>query len=105
MLLRLAAVGLAVGIMAMSLPGKPRAEEVTPAIAERLTPEQLNIYEQYRKVRGAFDRQHQAYWRAVDAKRRVGPTDHLGEVRVVGCPVVHRALGKPGDLPALATVL
>ena len=40
-----------------------------------------------------------------EGQRRVGPADHAGEVRVVGRPVVHRALGEPGDLPALAAVV
>jgi hypothetical protein len=68
-LLRLAVIGLAVGFAVLCLPGLSRAEEVRSDLAERLTPEQLRIYEQYHKVRTAFDRQHQAYWRAVDSKR------------------------------------
>jgi hypothetical protein len=108
-LLRLAAVGLAVGIMALSLPGKPRAEEVTPALAERLTPEQLHIYEQYRKARGAFDRQHQAYWRAVDAKREArkarrmlgqayAPEDYIAEQ-----PPKYRGPELPSDIARIVT--
>jgi hypothetical protein len=63
----LAAIGLAVGLAALCLPGQSRAEEVRSDLAERLTPEQLRIYEQYHKARTAFDRQHLAYWRAVDS--------------------------------------
>ena len=40
-----------------------------------------------------------------EGQRRVGPADHPGEVRVTGRPVVHRALGQPGNLPALAAIL
>ena len=40
-----------------------------------------------------------------EGQRRVGPADHSGEVRVVGRPVVHLALGEPGDLPALSAVV
>ena len=68
-MLRLAAIGLAVGFAALCLPGLSRAEEITSELAERLTPDQLRIYEQYHKARTAFDRQLQAYWRAVDSKR------------------------------------
>src|SRR5262245_52613269 len=65
----MAAIGLAVGFVALCLPGQPQAEEIRSDIAERLTPDQLRVYEQYHKARTAFDRQHQAYWRAVDSKR------------------------------------
>jgi len=68
-LLRLAAIGLAFAITAICLPALPRAEEITPELAERLNPDQLRIYETYRKARTTFDRQLQAYWRAVDSKR------------------------------------
>jgi hypothetical protein len=68
-LLRLAVIGFAVGLATTCLPGAVRAEEVTPALAERLTAEQLQVYEQYHKARSTFDRQLQAYWRAVDSKR------------------------------------
>ena len=66
---RLAVIGFAVGLATACLPGMSRAEEVTSDLAERLTPEQLRIYEQYRKARTTFDRQLQAYWRAVNSKR------------------------------------
>jgi hypothetical protein len=108
-LLRLAAVGFAVGLMAMSLPGNPRAEEVTPAIAERLTPEQLNIYEQYRKARGAFDRQHQAYWRAVDAKRearkarRMLGQAYTAEDYITEQPPKYRGPELPPDIAKIVT--
>ena len=68
-MLRLAAIALAFGITAACLPALPRAEEITPELAERLTPDQLRIYERFRKARTTFDRQLQAYWRAVDSKR------------------------------------
>ena len=68
-MLRLAAIGLAFGITAICLPALPRAEEITPELAERLNPDQLRIYETYRKARTTFDRQLQAYWRSVDSKR------------------------------------
>ncbi len=68
-MLRLAAIGLAFAITAICLPALPRAEEITPELAERLNPDQLRIYEAYRKARTTFDRQLQAYWRAVDSKR------------------------------------
>ena len=68
-MLRLAVIGFAVGLATTCLPGAVRAEEVTPALAERLTAEQLQVYEQYRKARSTFDLQLQAYWRAVDSKR------------------------------------
>jgi hypothetical protein len=67
--LRVAVIGFAVGIAAMCLPCLSQAEEIRSDLAERLTPDQLRIYDEYRKARIAFDRQHQAYWRAVDAKR------------------------------------
>jgi hypothetical protein len=108
-LLRLAAVGFAVGLMAMSLPGKLRAEEVTPAIAERLTPEQLQIYEQYRKARGAFDRQHQAYWRAVDAKRearkarRMLGQAYTAEDYIAEQPPKYRGPELPTDIAKIVT--
>ena len=108
-MLRLAAVGFAVGLMAMSLPGKLRAEEVTPAIAERLTPEQLQIYEQYRKARGAFDRQHQAYWRAVDAKRearkarRMLGQAYTAEDYIAEQPPKYRGPELPTDIAKIVT--
>jgi hypothetical protein len=68
-LLRLAAIGFAFGLTAVCLPASPRAEEVTSELAARLTPDQLRTYETYRKARTTFDRQLQAYWRSVDAKR------------------------------------
>ena len=68
-MLRLAAIGLAFAITAICLPALPRAEEITPELAERLNADQLRIYEAYRKARTTFDRQLQAYWRAVDSKR------------------------------------
>ena len=68
-MLRLAAIGLAFGITAICLPAVPRAEEITPELAERLNPDQLRIYETYRKARTTFDRHLQAYWRSVDSKR------------------------------------
>jgi hypothetical protein len=108
-LLRLAAVGFAVGLMAMSLPGKLRAEEVTPAIAERLTPEQLQIYEQYRKARSTFDRQHQAYWRAVDAKRearkarRMLGQAYTAEDYITEQPPKYRGPELPPDIAKIVT--
>jgi hypothetical protein len=68
-LLRLAVIGIAVGLAVLGQSGLPRAEEVRSELAARLTPEQLRIYEQYLKARTTFDRQLQAYWRAVDSKR------------------------------------
>jgi hypothetical protein len=68
-LLRLAAIALAFGITAVCLPALPKAEEITSGLAERLNPDQLRIYETFRKARTTFDRQLQAYWRAVDSKR------------------------------------
>src|SRR5689334_18491267 len=46
-----------------------RAEEINPELTARLTPAQRRVYEDYRKARGAFDKQLETYWRAVDAKR------------------------------------
>jgi hypothetical protein len=60
---------LAFGITAICLPALPRAEEITSELAARLTPDQLQVYETWRKARTTFDRQLQAYWRAVDSKR------------------------------------
>src|SRR5262245_58801063 len=67
--MRLAAIGLALGLAGSFLPAAPRAEEISPELAERLTAAQRRVYEDYRKARGAFDKRFSAYWRSVDAKR------------------------------------
>jgi len=43
--------------------------KVSPELAQRLTPAQQEAYLAYREARTAFDLQHRAYWRKVDAKR------------------------------------
>jgi hypothetical protein len=49
-----------------------RPEAQVPAeLAQRLTPEQQRTYLAYRAARGAYEREHRAYWRKVDAKRDV----------------------------------
>jgi hypothetical protein len=47
------------------------AEEVQPDLAARLTPAQQRAYIAYRTARSKFQREHSAYWNAVEAKRDV----------------------------------
>ena len=106
---RVAVIGLAVGFAALCLPGQSRAEEVRSDIAERLTPEQLRIYEQYHKARTAFDRQHQAYWRAVDSKRdarrarRMLGQDHKPDDYITEQPPKYRGPELPPEIAKIVT--
>jgi hypothetical protein len=56
---------------------------LAPELAQRLTPEQQRVYLAYREARSAFEREHRAYWRRVEAKR--------------GVRKAKRLLGKPLD--------
>ncbi len=49
--------------------GDDASRNVEPELAQRLTPAQQEAYLAYREARTAFDRQHRAYWRNVEAKR------------------------------------
>jgi hypothetical protein len=62
---------------AASTPGIAAGEEIGKDLAARLTPAQLKIYDAYRTARSQFDRQHRAYWRAVDAKRELRRAKHI----------------------------
>jgi hypothetical protein len=61
----------ALAVMACSAPAAAAQTEVqiAPELAQRLSPAQQQAYLAYREARGAFDREHRAYWRKVDAKR------------------------------------
>jgi hypothetical protein len=52
-------------------------EEVSADLAARLTPAQRKIYEDWRAVRGKFDRELRAYWRTVNAKRDLRRAKHI----------------------------
>jgi hypothetical protein len=108
-LLRLAVIGFAVGVAAMCLPDPSRAEEVRSDLAERLTPEQLRVYEQYHKARTAFDRQHQAYWRSVDSKRdarkarRMLGQDYTKDDYITEQPPKYRGPELPPEIARIVT--
>ncbi|KAB2911409.1 MAG: hypothetical protein F9K29_22560 [Hyphomicrobiaceae bacterium] len=63
------ALAFLLAIGASQWPARAVAEEIPAELAARLTPAQRRTYEAYRKVRSAFEKRLQAYWRAVDAKR------------------------------------
>ena len=108
-MLRLAVIGFAVGVAAMCLPASSRAEEVRSDLAERLTPEQLRVYEQYHKARTAFDRQHQAYWRSVDSKRdarkarRMLGQDYTKDDYITEQPPKYRGPELPPEIARIVT--
>jgi hypothetical protein len=47
----------------------PKADRIAPELAKRLTPAQRQTYLAYSAARSAFEKQHRAYWRRVEAKR------------------------------------
>jgi hypothetical protein len=57
------------GTAAKPATGDGESRKVEPELAQRLTPAQQEAYLAYREARTAFDRQHRAYWRKVEAKR------------------------------------
>ena len=63
------AIAFLLAIGASYWPAFAVAEEIPADLAARLTPAQRRTYEAYRKIRSAFEKRLQAYWRAVDAKR------------------------------------
>jgi hypothetical protein len=74
--LRKTAAALAVLIAASPIAFATMAQETSNELAARLTPAQRKLYDAYRAARGAFDRQHQAYWRAADSKRDARKAKH-----------------------------
>jgi hypothetical protein len=69
--LTLASVTLAAAQGAAANPATSErpASQLPPALAKRLTPAQQQTYLAYREARGAYEREHRAYWRKVEAKR------------------------------------
>jgi hypothetical protein len=47
-----------------------KTEQIGPALARRLTPAQRKTWLAYRAARGAFETEHRAYWRRVEARRQ-----------------------------------
>jgi hypothetical protein len=69
---------LPAAIAAVALPARATSEaEVGADLAARLTPAQRKIYEDWRAVRGKFDRELRAYWRLVNTKRDVRRAKHI----------------------------
>ena len=58
-------------------PAVASGEEVSADLAARLTPAQRKIYEDWRAVRGKFERELRAYWRTVNAKRDLRRAKHI----------------------------
>lgn len=56
-------------IGAMVVPAPSTAQQISNALAARLTPDQHRAYTLYLKVRSAYDREVQAYWAAIEDKR------------------------------------
>ena len=56
-------------IGAMVVPAPSTAQQISDALAARLTPDQHRAYTLYLKVRSAYDREVQAYWAAIEDKR------------------------------------
>lgn len=64
-------LGLAVALALMTLSCQASTEEISPDLAARLTPEQQRSYIAYRTARARFQREHDTYWKQVEAKRDV----------------------------------
>ena len=67
----LIACALGVAATLSMMPQVARAEEIQPDLAARLTPVQQRAYVAYRTASSKFEREHRAYWTAVEAKRDV----------------------------------
>ena len=66
----------ALGVLAAVACAAPAAAaqaepQIAPELALRLSPAQQQVYLAYREARDAFEREHRAYWRKVEAKRDV----------------------------------
>jgi hypothetical protein len=66
-------LGPAIWIVLAMVTASVGASELT----DRLTPAQLQVYEEYRKARAQFEVRHRAYWARVDAKRDARRAKHL----------------------------
>jgi hypothetical protein len=55
----------------------PKAQQISPELAERLSPEQQQAYLAYRAARSAYELSHRAYWRKVVAMNGVRKAKRL----------------------------
>lgn len=68
-LLRRGVIALISGAAMLLSPAGAWPQEVAKELADKLTPQQRQVYLGYRKARGLHDRQHKIYWARVEAKR------------------------------------
>jgi hypothetical protein len=67
----------ALALVVLLAPAQAATQIPTPELAARLTPEQRQIYDDYRRARDQFEARLRAYWARVDAKRDARRAKHL----------------------------
>lgn len=65
------ALGLAIALVFSTFSLEAGAGEISADLAARFSPDQQRAYVAYRTARTRFEREHNSYWRSVEAKRDV----------------------------------
>jgi hypothetical protein len=105
------ALACAAALMTWLAPAIAIAEEISPELAAKLTPAQRTTYLAYRKARNQFERQHQAYWSKVEAKRDARKAKHLlgldytAEDYIAQYPPKYAGPELPADIAKVVTVV
>ena len=103
-------VALAILASALVLVPSGAWSQGTPKeLVDRLAPAQRTIYEDYRKARDQFERQHRSYWQRVEAKRdarkakRLLGQEYAAEDYVAQQPPKYAGPELPGEIAKIVT--
>ena len=64
---RLLAISASLLVLTLAMGASPASSD--PRLLAKLDDEQREVFSNWKQARGSFDRQHDAYWAAVNARR------------------------------------